>query len=338
MIVGILLIIIVFILVFLFIYTVSNFLFFPPRQPLTRHPEDYGLPFEDISFLSTDRLVLQGWWIPGNSSNRAVILVHPFSGNRHGLSARQSLWPNSFRIDVDLLRFAQVFNENNWTVLLFDLRSHGESPRKLCGGGLTEDQDVIGAVDYTFARLVSDHPDGQKPQVCVVGFGLGAAATLVAVGRVKGKAEKMLVFTGDMEGGAGWTEIQPPNIKLLSSVIIVQPVSSANLLHSYLERIFPKLGMLVPLVDRLCQARGGYPLDGNLLIKAARAVYLPVLVVRPRLLSKRLDLEMQLVYEALAGTKQIEWIEGSLDLLEVYQKIIDDPQPIIDYASKINKN
>jgi pimeloyl-ACP methyl ester carboxylesterase len=338
MIVWAILAIVILVLILICLYMLSNFLFYPPRQPLRRHPEDYGLHYENVSFLSTDRLTIKGWWIPGKLSKKVVILVHPFSGNRHGLTARRKPWPNSFRADVDLLKVAQIFNQNDWAVLLFDLRSHGESPRKLCGGGFTEDQDVIGAVDYAFKRFISDNPDGQKQQVCVVGFGLGATAALVAVGRVKGKAEKIMVFTGDMEGGAGYTEIQPPNIKLLSSVIVVQPISPGNFLYCYLESLFPKLGMLVPLVDRLCQTRGGYPLDGNLLFKAAREIHLPVLLIRPRLTPKRLDQELQSLYEALAGAKQIEWVEGSLDLLGVYRKIINDPQPILNYASKTNKN
>jgi pimeloyl-ACP methyl ester carboxylesterase len=338
MIVFVIAVLVLFLLFFVIISTLSNLVLYPPRQPLSRNPGDYDLPFEEVSFLSSDHLTLKGWWIPCGVSDRAVILLHPMFGNRHGLPPRNKPWPIIFQKEIDLLKVARTFHGAGWSILLFDFRSHGESPRRLCGGGLTEDQDVTGAVDYTFNRLATNLPSGETIKVGVAGFGLGAAAVLAAVGRMKGQAEKIMIFSGDMEGGAGWTEIQPPNIKLLRFVISIQPISSDYLLYECLKGISPLSEILVPLVDWLGQKRGGYPLNGDLLRKAAREVHLPVLVVlsRSSLLETRSGL--QSLYEALPGPKCLELVEESSSLLEACYSLAEKPQSILDYAIKLMSN
>jgi len=317
-----------------FSFWLSSLLLYPPRQPLTRTPKDYNLAYEEVSFSSTDRLALKGWWIPAGEHAPAVILLHPLLGNRHGFSAHRTPWPAMFRIEFDLLKIALAFHQAGWAVLTFDFRSHGESQPGLCAGGLTEDQDVTGAVDYTFMRLSADLPRGETPQVGLVGFGLGAAAALAAIGRTKGKAEKLMIFTGDSEGGVGWTEIQPPNIKQLRFLIAVQPASLDLLLRGCLGEIAPLLGpLLVPLVDWLCQLRGGYPLDGALLLKAAREVHLPVLFVQPPQDPWGIHDGVKALCDALPGPKRIEWIEGPLGSLESYRWLTDAPQALLAFAA-----
>jgi pimeloyl-ACP methyl ester carboxylesterase len=167
-------------------------------------------------------------------------------------------------------------------VLAFDFRSHGESQRGPCAGGLNEDQDVVGAVDATFRRIAADAP-GAEPQVGVVGFGLGAMAALVAVGREKGGTETIRVFSGDSEGGFGWVEIPPTKVKRLRFVVAIQPAALGVLLRGYLHQVFAPLSpILTPLVDRMCQRRGGYPLDSSLLLQFVRNVQIPVLYIQAR--------------------------------------------------------
>lgn len=315
-------------------FWLSNLLLYPPRQALTRSPSDYNLTYEEVTFSSTDHLDLKGWWIPAGEHAPAVILLHPLFGNRHGLIPRRGPWPAMFREEFDLLKIACAFHQAGWSVLAFDFRSHGESPPGLCAGGLTEDQDVTGAVDFVFKLQSAGLPKGEIPQVGLVGFGLGAVASLAAIGRAKAPAEKLMIFTGDSEGGAGWTEVLPPNSKLLRFLIAVQPVSLDLLLRGWLGEIAPLLGSLfVPMVDWLCRMRGGYPLDGERLLKAAGEVHLPVLFIQsPQVIGKIHD-GVQQLYDALPGSKQIEWIEASAEGLQAYRLISAAPQTILDFAS-----
>lgn len=95
-------------------YWISTLLLYGHRHPLTRTPAEYGLAYEDVTFRSKDGLSLQGWWLPAaatqrNRSEPVVILLHPFLGNRHGLSVQQQGWPRLFTTEVDLLKLALRF-------------------------------------------------------------------------------------------------------------------------------------------------------------------------------------------------------------------------------------
>ena len=81
---------------------------------------------------------------------------------------------------------------------MFDFRGHGGSQGSRCAGGLTEDQDVHGTVDYAFKRIAAEVPARETPQVGVVGFGLGASAAIAAVGREKGGAEVLFLIYDEL--------------------------------------------------------------------------------------------------------------------------------------------
>jgi pimeloyl-ACP methyl ester carboxylesterase len=327
-------------------YLISNLLLYPLRQPVTRTPGDYGLAYEDISFYSPDNLCLKGWWIPpGRASHpekqaRAVIILHPMFGNRHGFRPQPQAWSRLLQTDVDLIKTARGLYQAGYAVLLFDFRNHGESQSGLCAGGLTEDQDVVGAVDYVFSRLAAQAPT-QAPQVGLIGFGLGAAAAIAAVGRVKGGDETIRVFTGDSEGGVGYTEIKPANVKKLCFLVAVQPASLGGLLYSYLRQLFAPLALvLVPVVDRLCQWRGGYPLESALLLKLVRDVNNPVLYIQARQGVRAgwaddfASGEVQRFFDATPGPKQLWWIESPPGRLEAYTYIGEHLERVLAFMAQ----
>lgn len=324
-------------------YWISSLLLYAQRQPVTRTPGDYGLEYEEISFHSSDGLTLRGWWIPARRApqpvrqDRAVILLHPMFGNRHGFSARHQGWPRLFRaeLEVDLLKTARGFHQADYAVMLFDFRSHGESQHGLGAGGLTEDQDVVGAVDYVFRRLMVKPPELETPPVGVVGFGLGAAAAIAAVGREKGSAEKTRIFTGDSEGGVGWTELLPPNVKRLRFVVAVQPASLGRLVEGYLRTLsVPLRGALVSLVDWLCRWRGGYPLNGASLLKFVREVHVPILYIQARTDQWAGGSEVQALFDATPGPKQIWWINEILERLQTYDYVGHHLERILAFAAQ----
>lgn len=321
-------------------YWISGLLLYAWRQPVTRTPEAYGLAYEDITFQSSDGLVLKGWWIPAERTSDlekqspTVIVLHPMFGNRHGFSVQHQGWPRLFRTNVDLLKTVQGFHQANYAVLVFDFRSHGESQSGRCAGGLNEDQDVVGAVDYVFSRMAAASP-ASPPQVGVVGFGLGAAAALAAVGREKGSAETIRLFSGDTEGGVGWISVPPPNIKILRFLVAVQPASLGVLVRGYLRQVSAPLNwVLVPLIDWLCQWRGGYPLGAAFLLKFAREVNVPVLYIQARADPWGGCGDVQRLYDATPGPKQLWWIEEPLGRLEAYDYIGDHLGCVLAFAAQ----
>ena len=134
-----------------------------PRQPaLTISPADAGLVYQDVRFNSAadDSVQLAGWWIPNPTATRAIILVHGRNENRSShLALARPLW------------------DAGYSVLLFNLRGHGDSTRASCTYGLREADDVVGAVAFVESQGVA------AGQIGVLGWSLGAASALLAMDR-----------------------------------------------------------------------------------------------------------------------------------------------------------
>ena len=136
------------------------------RAPLGRTPDD---PYEDVAFKSADGLDLRGWFIPrdGEGPGPVVIFVHGWLWNRLGNVAGQV--PVDDR-DVDFLPAAHALHDAGFSVLLFDVRHHGESAAgsKPLTYGPLEAQDFVGAVCYVRSR-----PDVDGERIGAIGTSMG---------------------------------------------------------------------------------------------------------------------------------------------------------------------
>jgi len=105
-------------------------------------------------------------WFPAAASPDVptVILVHGLGGCRHG--AR------------DLLAAGMLYR-HGIAVLMVDLRDHGDSSREdgRFAGGTDEYRDVLGGWDWLRSQGVPESRIG------LLGFSLGAATTMIAMGR-----------------------------------------------------------------------------------------------------------------------------------------------------------
>lgn len=111
------------------------------RKPLDQDPGVLGLVWEDVEFSPRGRpdLRLRGWWLPASDSRATVIRVHGVDSNRGSLLG----------LSVALIRAG-------FSVLVFDLRGHGESDQARMGAGLDERDDVLGAIDYAMRERRSE--------------------------------------------------------------------------------------------------------------------------------------------------------------------------------------
>lgn len=280
------------------------------RQPIVKTPDEYGCEFEEVSFESRDGLTLKGWFIPGQNaaggSQKAIVLTHPMFFNRHGFLARNQGWLPLFKTDVDLLRVAQALNQAGYAVLMFDFRNHGESDSGISGVGLTEYQDVLGAIDYLAAR-----PDLGSPQIGLVSFCMGADASMIALSEGKGELEAVCFL------------------------VAVQPVSASVFIRSYMRDVYTPLSLfLVPIVDRLCQWRGGYAFEAMSPLSAARDIRVPTLYVQAAS-DPWTDLdEVRAFYETTAGPKELWLIEGEMRRFEGYDYVGKHPQRVLAFARR----
>jgi len=141
-----------------------------PRHGLEHDPAAIGPCWEDVCFSSRDGgAQLHGWWFPPRGRREALLFVHGYGAYRV-----DALWGGD--------AIARHFVERGYGALLFDLRGHGLSAPARHAFGLTERNDVLGALDLLAAR-------GFPPErVAVIGVSYGAATALLAAPDAPGLA------------------------------------------------------------------------------------------------------------------------------------------------------
>jgi pimeloyl-ACP methyl ester carboxylesterase len=121
-------------------------------------PENYGIAFEEVAFLSRgDKVRIGGWWIPaeGESARGTVVMCHGQNGS----------------MDRDTRRMLPL-HRAGYNVLMFDFRAHGRSAGQQVTFGMYEKEDLLGALDY-----LADERGIEK--VGIFGFSMGAATGLI---------------------------------------------------------------------------------------------------------------------------------------------------------------
>jgi alpha-beta hydrolase superfamily lysophospholipase len=133
------------------------------RRRVQGTPADLGLRYEDIQFLTADRLVLRGWFIESPGARATIVLVHDVEGTRAD-------------DEQGLLALQRDYVRRGFNVFSFDLRGHGESTGRRDGLGAAERLDVQAAVAYARRRT------GRLP-ILLHGFGLGASLSIAVAAR-----------------------------------------------------------------------------------------------------------------------------------------------------------
>jgi fermentation-respiration switch protein FrsA (DUF1100 family) len=135
----------------------------PTRQPLDPPATSVAATYEDVAFKSTDGLTLKGWWFPVPSADRAVVVVHGRGANR----IKSSFNPQ---------KIAQFLLANRYSVLLFDLRGHGESEGVRYSLGQYEPRDVVAAIDFAQKKAGVD-----RKRVAIIGESMGGGSAIMTV-------------------------------------------------------------------------------------------------------------------------------------------------------------
>lgn len=133
-------------------------------------PSDFGMRFEEASFTTRDGFRVAAWFIPG-TNRAALLLVHGMGGGK-----------------VSMLEHARVLSAAGYSLLLPDLRAHGQSDGDTIDG-LHEANGLLAAVDYLRTRQEVD-----PERIGAVGISLGALTVLQAARQ--STALKALVLEG----------------------------------------------------------------------------------------------------------------------------------------------
>src|SRR5512147_2315283 len=95
---------------------------FYKTRGLPTSPMQLQLPYEYFHFLASDGVsLLSAWFIPAKKPEATIIYLHGVGDNK-----------------MSGLLLAKVLHENNFNVMLYDSRAHGESGGRFCTYGYYE--------------------------------------------------------------------------------------------------------------------------------------------------------------------------------------------------------
>lgn len=118
-------------------------------------PDQFGLKYENVSFLTKDNILIKGWYVPNSNPHaKAIILLHGYPYDKG-----------------DILP-SRLFLHDNFHLLFIDFRYFGDSKGNYTTVGRNEVFDLLAAVNFLNKRGIHE--------IGVWGFSMGAAVAIMA--------------------------------------------------------------------------------------------------------------------------------------------------------------
>jgi len=128
------------------------------RAPLDVNPRTLGLDFEIFKTHTSDKVEIDGWFVPSKNHSKSTIFV------LHGWGANRSdVIPSS------------IFLANEYNLVYFDFRNHGRSGGKYTSLTCAEIKDLKAVVQY-----IETEKKDLSERLAIYGFSMGAAVALSA--------------------------------------------------------------------------------------------------------------------------------------------------------------
>lgn len=144
------------VLIILVLLFQSHFIFFPERNIIAT-PEQIGLKFENVAFLTEDGKILAGWFIPAEEPKGVLLFCHGNAGNI------------SHRLDSIIL-----FHQLGLSTFIFDYRGYGRSQGKITETGTYADAEAA----WRYLVRMKEVPPSE---IIIFGRSLGGAvASMIA--------------------------------------------------------------------------------------------------------------------------------------------------------------
>ncbi|KAI0567589.1 alpha/beta hydrolase [Gracilaria domingensis] len=264
-------------------------------------PDQYDLPFEAVSFETDDGLTLKGWLIPAEA-NKVVIQSHfGVQANRCGWQRKGKGLFAMWDADISFLKHVKYLNSRGYTVLMFDMRNHGESAKSVdmpwVSYGYCEALDVIAAV-----KFIESHEKYKDADIGLLSICMGAAASTFAYDRDDGLAKHT-------------------NIK---AMVAVQPLTykgfvDALRLPSFLRR----------MIDDVTNSRLQCDMNERSFVPLAKNIRAPTLVVQNKN-DYMTDFKMvEEFFSELTVTKEMKWLDVEKSRFAGYNYVTQHPEEVL---------
>jgi|GEM_PF-713187 hypothetical protein len=127
------------------------------RRSAQKTPNDYQVPYEDVTLMTSDGLRIESWYLPQEAGQGTIIYCH-------GLFQQRS----------EMIDQAIFMHKQGYRGLMIDFRRHGKSEGDLTSFGYYERLDVEAALRYVVDQR------GETGPIILWGISMGAANTLLA--------------------------------------------------------------------------------------------------------------------------------------------------------------
>ncbi|MGC6533199.1 MAG: alpha/beta hydrolase family protein [Flavobacteriales bacterium] len=284
---------------------ISNLMIQPGKSPVFETPDAYDLKFEDVTFKTDDGVTLSGWLIRGGT-DRVIVQSHfgvqcsrcGFTQEGKGMM-KNVLWTD----DIHFLDQAKYLVENGYSVLMYDMRNHGDSETTgFVSWGVDERKDVLAAVKY-----VANHPDFTGASIGLLSICMGQGASTFAFGMEKDMRE----------------------VSALKAMISVQPLT-----YDYFVEAMGLPKFLVNAGNKYNQEKRGVDLTGDSFLPYAKDVNVPTLVIQNRNDPMTNMGMVQQYYDALTVEKDLLWLDLEKKRGATYAWLGNHPEPILGWFDK----
>ena len=280
---------------------IANMLTKPGASPVFGSPAEFGLEYEDVEFRAGDGVLLSGWLVKGGS-DKVIIQTHfGIQSSRSGYTRKDKGLIKGWHEDIVFLRHVKHLVAAGYSVLMYDLRNHGNSGVGTCPwitGGVDEYIDVIAAVDF-----ISNHPDYRRASIGLLSICMGANSTVYGYGH---------------QGGLQTFE----NIK---AIIFIQPVGYDTFLRA--------MGIPDCLIERaniLNLNRGGIDFHSTAL-SHVKSITVPTLLMQNKN-DPWTDMNyIRSFYKEMAVDKEMFWIDGPKKRLAAYDHFTHQPDKMLQW-------
>jgi pimeloyl-ACP methyl ester carboxylesterase len=285
---------------------ISNLMIKPGKSPIFNSPKDFDLDFEDVAFQASDGVTLRGWLIKGGT-DKVIIQSHfGVQCSRAGYTPKGKGLIKMWKEDISFLRHAEYLSEQGYTVLMYDMRNHGESGLGTIpwiSWGPEEAKDVIAA-----AGFITRHPRYKGADIGLLSICMGAVASTYAYGM----------------GDQGLRRYA--NIK---AMIAVQPLH-----YKEFTKALGMPGFLRRAASSKSQKRLGFDLNTRTFMTDVKHITVPTLVMQNKN-DPMTDLDfVQQYYDELQVEKELLWLDLAKSRAAAYDYLPRNPGTISRFLDK----
>ena len=189
----------------------------PRKLDVSPAPNSY----DEVHFpaFGSDDLQISGWYLNNRLSKKAVILIHGKDMSKGS------------EFQYKFAEFGRALHPEGMSVLLIDLRGHGNSDNSFVSFGIDERYDIIGAANWLKRR-------GYNPgSIGLLGVSMGAASAIGAAANDEGigaivadcsYADILPIIKSKWEDQSGLPYIFLPSTLLMSRLVLGNDLANAK--------------------------------------------------------------------------------------------------------------